>query len=173
MLAICIIWRGLRFYNSGSLSHLCPCARHCHGWEHFFLLQKCGIKVCAVLFGFCSSCLIVYIDWYFITTQQQTTTPLWLWLPSSQVNLLCWYYENTVLRLVWYCLIFIQLIIKFISIYPESTHSNEQQHHLKSLMSYYLVTAKHQDYIRGQRIIVREIINLIEFVCVQPSQKIH
>ena len=36
---------------------------------------------------------------------------------------------------VWYCLVFIQLILKFISIYPASTHSNEQRHHLRTLPS--------------------------------------
>ena len=47
------------------------------------------------------------------------------------------YYVDTtkiiILRFVWYHLVVIELIIKFIFVYPESIHSNEQQQHLISL----------------------------------------
>ena len=94
-----------------------------------FLLKIYGFKVCVVSFGFWSSCLKVYIHLLCIDTQRWTTTPFFLWSPLSQVSLLCWYYKNMVSRFVWYRLIFIQLIIKFISVYPASTHSDNQQHH--------------------------------------------
>ena len=125
------------------------------------LLRKYDFKVCAVLFGFWSSCLKFYIHLLCINTQRWTTTPFSLWFPSSRVSLLCWYYKNAVLRFVWYCLVFIQIIIKFISIYPASTHIDKQQHHLTSLKSYNLATSEHRDCIRGQPIIVREIVNMI------------
>ena len=75
------------------------------------------------------------------------------------------YYENTVLRLVWFSLIFIELIIKFISIYPASSHIDEQKHHSTSLTSYNLATTECQNCIRGQTIVVRDIVTLILFVC--------
>ena len=61
------------------------------------------------------------------------------------------------------CAIFflIQLILKFISIYPSSTHSDEQQPHLTSIPSYHIATTKRQDCIRGQPIVVREIVTPI------------
>ena len=125
------------------------------------LLQKHGFKFCTVLFGFWSSCLKVYIHLRCINTQKNRTTQFDSWSPLSQVNLLSWYYENAFLRFVWYRLVLIQLIIKFISIYPASTHSDEQHHHLKSLMSYHLATTKNQDCIRGQPIVVRDVVTLI------------
>ena len=125
------------------------------------LLQKYILKVCAVLFGFRSSCLKVHIHLRYINTQQQTITSFYLWLPFSRVSLICWYYENTVLRFVWYRLVFIQIIIKFISIYPTSTHRYEHHQHLISLMSYQIATEKCRDCIRGQTIIVRDIVTPI------------
>ena len=59
------------------------------------------------------------------------------------------YKNNTVLRFVWFSLIFIQLIIKFISIYPESSNSNKQQHHSTSLTCYHIATSEHQYCIMG------------------------
>ena len=56
---------------------------------------------------------------------------------------------------------FFNLIIKFISTHPAWTHSNKQQHHLTSLTSYHLATTKRQDCIRGQTIVVRDILILI------------
>ena len=68
-------------------------------------------------------------------TQQRTTTPFSSWSPLSRFSLLWWSYKNTVLRFMWYRLVFIQLIKKFISVYPASTHRDEQHHHLKSITS--------------------------------------
>ena len=118
-----------------------------------------------ISFGFWSSCLIVYIHLLCINTQWITTTLFSLWSSLSGVILLCWYNTNTVLRFVWFIFIFIQLIIKFIYIYPVSTHSNKQRIHLTSLASYHLATAKRRDCIRGQPIVVRETVTLIYFVC--------
>ena len=65
------------------------------------------------------------------------------------------YSKNTVLRFTRFTLVFIQLIIKFIFIYPASSHSNKQQQYLTALISYNLATAKRPDCIRGQQINVR------------------
>ena len=119
------------------------------------LLQKYGFKVCAVLFGFWSSCLKFHIHLLWINTQRQITTPFYSWLPSSRVSLLCCYYEHTVRSFVWYCLVFIQLIMKFISICLASTHGNKQHQHLTSLTSYHLATYERQDCIKGQPISLR------------------
>ena len=62
------------------------------------VLQTYGIKVCAVLFGFWSSFLIIYSNLRCINTHRWTTTPIFLWSPLSEVSLLCWYYKNTVLK---------------------------------------------------------------------------
>ena len=61
------------------------------------LLLKYYIMVCDVSFCFWSYCLIVYIHLGCINTQQWTTTPFLLWLPSSLVGVLCcttkiWFY---------------------------------------------------------------------------------
>ena len=93
------------------------------------ILQIYGFKVCVILFGFWSSYLKVYIHLPFINTQRQTTASFSSWLPLSQASLLYWYYKNTFLRFVWHRFVFIRLILKFISIYPASIHSNKQQHH--------------------------------------------
>ena len=89
------------------------------GEFNILILRKYGFKVCAILFGFYLSCFKVYINSPCINTQRQTTAQFSLWSPLSRVSLLYWYYENTVLSFVWYHLVFIQLIFKFISIYPE------------------------------------------------------
>ena len=137
------------------------------------LLRKYGSNVCVVSFCFWSSCLIVYIHLRYINTQWHTITPIYSWSPSSRVSLLCRYYENRVLRFVWFRLIFIQLIIKFISIYPASTHSDEQQHHSTSLTSYHLATSERRDCIRDQLIFCEGDRNSNIIHLLQPSQKIH
>ena len=121
---------------------------HSHGLLYYVVLWKYSFIVCVISFGFYSTHYKFYIrlpcintqqrttepvDITRINTQQRTTTPFSSWSPSLRVSLLCWYYENTVLRFVWYRLVFIQLIINFISVYPASTHSNEQQHQSISL----------------------------------------
>ena len=125
------------------------------------LLQKYVFKVCAVSIAFWSSCLKLYIHLCYINTHQQTTSQFSLWLPLSRVSLLFWYNKNTVLRFVWYFLVCTQLIINSISIHPASTHSDKQQHHLTSLTSYHVFSAKRQDCIRGQLIIVRDLLTPI------------
>ena len=115
-------------------------------------LQRNSFRVCVVLFGFWSYCLKFYINLFCINTRLQTTTPFYLWFPSSQVSLLCCYYKSTVIRFVWYC-----FIIKVISIYPASTHYKEHQHHSTSHTWYNLATAKRRYSIRVQSIVVREI----------------
>ena len=80
------------------------------------ILWKYGFKVCVILFGFYSSHFKVYIYLPCINTQWKTTKPFYLWLSLSHASLLYWYYENTVLRFVWYLLALIQIILKFISI---------------------------------------------------------
>ena len=77
------------------------------------------------------------------------------WSPLSRVSALYWYYKNTVLRFVWYRFAFIEFILKFIYIHPESTQREEQHHHLTTLPSYHLSATKRQDFIRGQPIVVR------------------
>ena len=126
-----------------------------------FLPQKYGFKVCVVSFGFWSSCLKVYIRVCFINTQRWTATPFSLRLPFLWVSLICWYCASKVLRFVWNCLVFIQLVIKFISIYPASTHSDEHQKNLTAHTSYHLSIAKHWDCIRFQPMVVREIVTLV------------
>ena len=56
-----------------------------------------------------------------INTQRHSTSTFSTKFPSSRVSLIYWYYKNTVLRFVWYCLVFIQLILKFVYMYPAST----------------------------------------------------
>ena len=68
------------------------------------------------------------------------------------------YYKNKSLIFVWFVLIFIQLIKKFISICPESSHSDKQQHHSTELASYNLATAKRRYCIKGHPIIVCEFV---------------
>ena len=121
------------------------------------LLQTYSFKVCTVLFDFWSSSLKVYINLRCINTQKRRTTQFYSYSPLARVSLLSWYYKNTFLRLVCYRLVLIQLIIKFISIYPASTYSDEQHHHLTSLMSYHLATTQLRYCIRSQTIIVRDI----------------
>ena len=142
-------------YILRSFQDLRLCDQHCHMWVHFFVSKKYCFKVCVVLFGFWSSCMKVYSHLTCINTQQQKTTPFSFWLLLSWVSLLCWYYNNTFLRFVWYRLVFIQLVLKFIYLYPTPTHRVEQQHHLTSLTSYLLTTAKCQYFIRSQPIILR------------------
>ena len=89
------------------------------------IIRYYGFKVCVILFGFHLSNFKVYIHWPLIDTKQQTTSPFSSWFTFSWVSLLYWYYENMVLRFVWYHLVFIQLILKWISIYLASTHSDE------------------------------------------------
>ena len=113
------------------------------------ILRKYDFKVFAILFGFWSSCLKFYIHLLCINTQLRTTTLFSLWSPLEQVSLPYWNYKNMVLSFVWYRLVFIQLILKFIFIYPASTHSDKQYHHLTSLPSYHLVNVRRQDCIRG------------------------
>ena len=52
---------------------------------------------------------------------------------------------------------------RYISIYPASTHSNKQHHHLMILPLYHLHTADidRRGYIRGRTILVREIMTMI------------
>ena len=126
-----------------------------------FLLQNIVVWFVLFFFGFWSSCLIIYIHLRCINTQIWTTTPFSLWLPLSPVSLLWWYHNNRGLRFVWFCLISIQLIIKFIPIYPAYSHSDEQQHHSTLLTSYHLATNRHQYFIRGPLIVVREILTWI------------
>ena len=75
------------------------------------------------------------------------------------------YSKNTVLRFTRFSLVFIQLIIKFIFIYPESSHIDEQKHHSTTLRPYYLATSKCQACTRGQTIVERDIITWILLVC--------
>ena len=82
------------------------------------ILQKYGFKVYVILFGFYSTHFKVYIHLPCINTHRGTTTPFSLWSPLSWVSLPYCYDKNMVLRFVWYCLVFIQLVLKFISIYP-------------------------------------------------------
>ena len=122
-----------------------------------FLLLKYGITFCAVSFGFWSYCLIVYINLHCINTAKNNNTIfIVIAIVTGECTML--YYENTVLSFVWFCLILIQLVIKFISIYPESSHRNEQQYHLIALTYYHQATAKLRGYIRGQKKFVREIV---------------
>ena len=93
------------------------------------ILRKYGFKVCMILFGFYSSNFKVYIHLLCINTQRQTTAPFFWCLPLSRASLLYWYHKNKVLRFVWHFLVFIHLILKFISIYPALTHRDEKQHH--------------------------------------------
>ena len=116
------------------------------------LLQKYGFNIFASSFGFRSSSWKLYIHLRCNNTQRRTTTQFSLWSPSSRVSLLCWYYKNTVLKFVWYHSVFIQLIIKFVSIYPASTHIRKHHHHVTSLISYHLSTVKLRNFIRGQPI---------------------
>ena len=125
------------------------------------LLQQYVFKVCAISFGFWSSCLKVYIHLLCINTHRRTTTTFYLWSSLSLVSLLYVYYKNTVLRLVWYRLVCIKLNIKFISVYKASTNSDKQQHHLLSLTPYHLATVKRWYCIRGQPIVVRKIVTPI------------
>ena len=125
------------------------------------LLQKYCLKVSVVSVGFWSSYLKFYIHLLCINTQERTTRTFSLWFPSSRVSLLWWYYANTVERFIWYCLVFIQLVIKLISIYPASTHNNEQQHHSTSHISYHIATTKRQDCIRGDPIVARGIVTMV------------
>ena len=51
----------------------------------------------------------------------------------------------------------------YIYIYSASTYSDKKQHHFTTLPLYHLHTEniERQDYIRGQKIVVREIVALI------------
>ena len=152
---------GLRFYIFGLLPDSSLCDSIVTGECTVLILPKYVEKVCALSFGFWSCCFKVYIHLRIINTQRGTTTPYYSWLSLSWISLLCWYYKYTLLRFVWYRLVFIQLIIKFVSIYPASKHRDKQQHHLTWLTSYHLVIADFRDCINGQPVVVREILTLI------------
>ena len=123
------------------------------------LLQQYIFKDCAVLSVFRSSCSKVNIHLLCINMQERTTTTFSLWSPSSRLRLISWYYKNTVLSFVWYRFVFIQIILTFVSLYPASTHSKEQQHDLTSLTSYHVAVAERWYFIRGCPIFVREIVS--------------
>ena len=93
------------------------------------ILRKYGFKVSVISFGFYSTYFRVYIYLPYINTHRLTTAPFYSWFPLSRVSALHWYDINTVLRFVWYRLVFIQLILKFIYIYLTKTQSDEKQHH--------------------------------------------
>ena len=116
---------GIRFYIFGLLLDSRIRDRHLLGWVHCIVTMKIFLKISSVLFVFWSYCLEVYIHLRCIHTQQRTTTPFSSWSISSQVSLLSWYYQNTAWRFVWYCLVFIQIVINFIFVYPASTHIDE------------------------------------------------
>ena len=81
--------------------------------------------------------------------------------------------NNTVFRFVLYHLVFIQLIIKFISIYPESSHRDEQQHHLTSITSYHLVTDRTPRLYQGSANHCEVDCNYIMVRLLQPSKTIN
>ena len=64
---------------------------------------------------------------------------------------------------------------RYISIFPASTHSKNQQHHSTTLLLYHLNTAKIErcGFIKGWPIIVREIVILIYIVWIQQSWEIN
>ena len=93
------------------------------------ILRKYSFKICMISSGFYSYHFKVYIHLPCINAQNLKTAPFYLLSPLSRVSLPYWSYKNTILRFVWYCLIFIHLILKLISIYSALTHNDEQQHH--------------------------------------------
>ena len=131
------------------------------GEFNILILRKYSLKICAISFGFWASYLKVYIHLPWIKTQQWKTPSFSSRSLLTRMSLIYWYYKNTVLRFVWYCLVFIQLNLKVVSIYPESTHSNEQHQHSKSLLPYHLGTSEQQEYIWGSPIFVKDIITPI------------
>ena len=55
---------------------------------------------------------------------------------------------------------FIKLVLKFISIYPASTHSEEHEYNSKSHTSSNVATSKGPDCIKGDPIVTGEIVTL-------------
>ena len=119
---------------------------HCHRWVYHIYTTKVWFLGLCDKVDIYSTRLKVYIYLPSINTQQQTTASFSLWLPLSQVTLPYWYYENTVSRLVWYCLVFIELILKFISVYTASKHSNKKRAQFSSKSPFSRVRLLHWYY---------------------------
>ena len=84
-----------------------------------------------ISFCFYSSCFKVYIHLPCINTQRQTTAPFLfvITIVTGEFTILeLWKY---VFRFFVILFSFFYLILKFISIYPESTHSDKQHHFLR------------------------------------------
>ena len=69
-------------------------------------------------------------------------------------------------------LVFIQHILKFISIHPASLHSNEQQHNSATLLSYQIMTAKTKGLYQGSGNYSEKDQNSNIFCLLEQSQAI-
>ena len=171
MISICITWRGWG-------STYVVCYQTCvivlsivTNEYAILLLWKYGLKVCVVSFGFWSSFLKVYIYLCCINTHRQTTTPFYLWLQSSRVILICWYYTNT----IKVCVILLGFYSTQYKVYIHQPWINKQQWKTSpfNITHNHIATAKLRDCIRVQPIIVRGTGNSGIICLLQPSQTIH
>ena len=121
MLAICITWWG-------KYSTYLVCQQTCvlviaiiMGECTFLLPQKYVLMVCAVSFGFWSSCLKVYIHLWCInqTATKNKTIFFVILIFTGEFNMLI--LQKYGFKVCMTLIDFIQLIIKFISIYNEKT----------------------------------------------------
>ena len=98
------------------------CYQHHNAWVRFIHIKKVWLRVCHHYY-----CLCIY-DESFISFCFLYTLINGLKVVNLLTNI------ESILRkygfkVLWYHLVFICLNLKFISIYPESSHSNEQQHY--------------------------------------------
>ena len=112
-------------------------------WSHFEKLPGTVVSITCKLFVFLDRAKVLHT--FFLSGIAS------LWLSLSQVSLLYWYKENTVLRFVPYILVFIHLILLLRSIYPALTQQDNQQHHFLSDIHchewvYYIDTTKLRFY---------------------------
>ena len=89
VLDICITWRGLRICNLVCYQTRITAIANITGESTILLILKYVIKICAVLFGFWTYSLIVYILLRYINAHRRETTPLSSLFPLSQASVLC------------------------------------------------------------------------------------
>ena len=145
----------LRFYIFGLLPDWSLCYYHCHGWVYCIVITKIRLK------GLCG------IVWFWIILFESLYLFMLHWHTETNNKTILFVItivtgEFTILIIQKYgfkvCVIsfgFYSTCYKVYIIYPASTHSDKQQHHSTSLLSYHLATTKRQFCIRGQPIVVR------------------
>ena len=130
------------------------------GESTILVLLKNGNKVCAVLFDFWSYCFIVYINLFCLNIQGQATTQFSLWLPLSRVSVIgcTTKYDYKV------CVVLFDFYSTQYKVYIHLPCIITQQRTKATLNSSHATSSSgsiHWNFIRGQPIVVRDIVTWI------------